>query len=86
MAFLLFTEVRFQLQEVSFYRVHIGGLNLPSKTIDYLDSAGPFMRRFPSRAGPFMRAAPSLSGTVYAWISRMLPQLSTDFDRQKRAT
>ena len=35
------------------------------------------MRRFPSRAGPFMRERSSFSGTVYAWISPTLRELST---------
>ena len=55
-----------QLQEDSFYRIHIGGPNLLCLPNTYSESAGPFMRRFPSRAGPFMRGRSSLSGTVYA--------------------
>jgi hypothetical protein len=68
-ALTLSTELGSQLQEDSFYRIHIGGLNSLFESTVCIESAGPFMREFPSRAGPFMRISPSLSGTVYAWIS-----------------
>jgi hypothetical protein len=68
-ALTLSTELGSQLQEDSFYRIHIGGLNPLFESTGCIESAGPFMREFPSRAGPFMRISPSLSGTVYAWIS-----------------
>jgi hypothetical protein len=72
-ALVLSTESSDQLQEDSFYRIHIGGLNRLFVSEVYPESAGPFMREFPSRAGPFMRIKPSLSGTVYAWISPTTP-------------
>ena len=57
----------------SFYGIHTGGLNQLFESKPYFESAGPFMRGFPSRAGPFMRISPSLSGTVYAWTSPTPP-------------